>query len=375
VTSVFFYVSGHGFGHSVRQIEIINTLLALAGGQLRVCVRTSAAPWLFTRTVQEAIVLLPGETDTGAVQIDSLRLDERATIDVAVMFYETLPDRVQAEAALLAHHDAQLVIGDVPPLACAAAQAAGIPSVVCSNFTWDWIYRDYQDASAAGPQLISLVRELYGQATAAWRLPMHGGFETIDAVVDVPMVARQSRPERTVDEIRRALRLPAGRPLALVSFGGYGVRDLRLDRLDCLESWGVVVTSRDGETGALPEGIHAVPEDLLYDSGLRYEDLVRATDVVISKPGYGIISDCIGNGAAMLYTSRGRFAEYDVLVREMPRYLRCAYLDMTDLLNGRWQQGLDAAASAPHPRDRPRTDGADVVARLILERAGVTSLR
>jgi hypothetical protein len=34
------------------------------------------------------------------------------------------------------------------------------------------------------------------------------------------------------------------------------------------------------------------------------------------------------NGAAILYTSRGRFAEYDVLVAEMPRYLRCGYLDL-----------------------------------------------
>ena len=35
------------------------------------------------------------------------------------------------------------------------------------------------------------------------------------------------------------------------------------------------------------------------------------------------VSDCIANGTALLYTSRGRFAEYDVLIREMPRYLRC----------------------------------------------------
>ena len=54
------------------------------------------------------------------------------------------------------------------------------------------------------------------------------------------------------------------------------------------------------------------------------EDLVRAADVVVTKPGYGIISEAIANDAALLYTSRGRFVEYDVLVKEMPRYLRCA---------------------------------------------------
>jgi hypothetical protein len=35
---------------------------------------------------------------------------------------------------------------------------------------------------------------------------------------------------------------------------------------------------------------------------------------------------------------------------------------------GRWQDGLDALAAAPPPPDAPRTDGAEVVAAMILER-------
>ena len=83
--SVFFYISGHGFGHSIRQIEIINALRANAPDDLHVCIRTAAAPWLLTRSLARPFVLLPGETDTGVVQIDSLRLDERATIELGVI--------------------------------------------------------------------------------------------------------------------------------------------------------------------------------------------------------------------------------------------------------------------------------------------------
>ena len=36
-------------------------------------------------------------------------------------------------------------------------------------------------------------------------------------------------------------------------------------------------------------------ERQIYDNGLRYEDLVRAADVVVTKPGYGIISEAIAN--------------------------------------------------------------------------------
>ena len=110
------------------------------------------------------------------------------------------------------------------------------------------------------------------------------------------------------------LGLPGDRPLALVSFGGYGLRQLPLDRLDCLKDWDVVLTSRGPSDIAGPHGVHVVAEEHLYGAGLRYEDLVAAVDVVVTKPGYGIISDCVANDTAMLYTSRGRFVEYDVLV-------------------------------------------------------------
>jgi L-arabinokinase len=88
--------------------------------------------------------------------------------------------------------------------------------------------------------------------------------------------------------------------------------------------------------------------------------------VVVSKPGYGIISECIANDTALLYTSRGHFVEYDVLVRDMPRYLRARYIDHADLFAGRWQASLDALLADSAPADRPRVDGAEVTARQLL---------
>ena len=78
--------------------------------------------------------------------------------------------------------------------------------------------------------------------------------------------------------------------------------------------------------------------------GLRFADLVRGADVVVTKPGYGIISEAIANDAALLYTSRGQFVEYDMLVREMPRYLRVQFIEQEDLLSGRLERGAETAA-------------------------------
>jgi L-arabinokinase len=349
LAAVAFYISGHGFGHASRQIEIINAF-ARRRPDVGIFVRTAVARWLLDRTLAAPFELDDRPTDTGVVQIDSLHLDAEATIAAADDFHATLDGRTVHEAGLLRARDVRLVMADAPPLACAAAARAGIPSVVVSNFTWDWIYTEYHEYLSSAPRLVPAIQAAYRLANAAWRLPMHGGFEPFSQVIDVPFVARHAT--HTPAETRARLRLPARRKLVLPSFGGYGVGAIDLSSVDLDPSWHVI----------------AVPDAAIYDAGLRYEDLVRAADVVLSKPGYGIISECIANETALVYTSRGRFAEYPVLVREMPRYLRCAYLNNEALLAGRWRAALDAALSAPPPPERPPTNGAEVIADMIAAR-------
>lgn len=363
--SVAFYISGHGFGHAIRQIAIINALRELSPA-LPIVVRTSAPEWLFRRTACGATTFLQGETDTGVVQIDSLRPDIPATVREARAFLDNFDAHVARERAAIQRHGVRFVVADAPPLACAAAAAAGVPSVVCSNFTWDWIYREYAEEPGV-TEVADVIGNIYALVSAGWRLPIHGGFETIAPVVDLPFVARHGRADLSKADLRKQLTLPAGRPLALVSFGGYGLDRLPLDRLDCLSEWDVVLTSRGAADGAAPLGIHNIPEDRLYGAGLKYEDLVRAVDVVISKPGYGIVADCVANETAMVYTSRGRFAEYGVMVAEMPRYLRCRPLRLEDFEAGLWREALAGVTGQAPPPERPRTDGARVAAEMIRE--------
>ena len=363
--SVIFYISGHGFGHAIRQIAIVNALHELTPA-LPIVVRTAAPEWLFTRTTCGASMFLPGETDTGVVQIDSLRLDVAESVRRARAFLDRFDELVAREAAIIRSNDVRLVISDAPPLACAAAVSAGVPAIVCANFTWDWIYRAYSEQPGV-ESLVADIGRVYATAAAGWRLPLSGGFETIKPVTDLPFVARHGRADMDPDDIRRALELPADRPLALVSFGGYGLDQLPLTRLDCLTDWDIVLTMRGSTDVAVPRGVHAVPEEDLYGRGFRYEDLVRAADVVITKPGYGIIADCVANDSAMIYTSRGRFAEYDVMVREMPRYLRCHHLELEAFEMGAWNAALAAVAGLPPPPDQVPTDGAEVAARMIAD--------
>ena len=179
---IVFYISGHGFGHASRDIELIRTLGAQRP-DLRVIIRTSVEKWFFGPLTQAPVEVQALETDTGLVQIDSLTFNEDETVRQAARFQADFDRRVATEAAFICGVGAALVIGDIPPLACAAAAAAGVPSMALGNFTWDWIYSIYPGFDRMAPDVVPSICRAYATTTRALRLPLSGGFGPMAAVV------------------------------------------------------------------------------------------------------------------------------------------------------------------------------------------------
>jgi L-arabinokinase len=361
---VVFYVSGHGLGHATRDVEVIRSIGRLEPG-VSVAVRSSAPSWIFAGAGPALVDLAHVDVDTGVAQIDSLRLDEDETARLAARFYDEFDRRVEAEARVIAESGAAVVVGDIPPLAFAAAARAGVPSIALANFTWDWIYEAYASFATLAPETLGIVRRAYARATRALRLPLHGGFEPMArAVEDIPLIARHAGHAR--DETRRLLHLENGRIVALASFGGHGV-DLPYADIARSGHFTLLLTDFEDRGGAHPDNLRCVNAAWLNEQGYRYSDLVAAADVVVSKPGYGIVSECVANGPALLYSDRGRFREHDLFVAMMPRLLRCRHISQDDLRAGRWSDAIDALLAQGPPPERVPTDGADVAARIILD--------
>ena len=366
MAAVAFYISGHGFGHASRQIEIVRALRRRRP-RLQVAIRTPAPRWMFDRSLGGGCDFEAIETDTGMVQQDSLTIDVEASIVRARDFHRSMGARADAEAARLAAGRFDLVVGDIPPLACAAAARAGVPAVVVGNFTWDWIYAGYPETAELAPALVDTIREAYALAEHAWRLPLHGGFETFRGgrLVDIPLVARRSA--RAPADVRRRLGLPTDRHLVLCAFGRYGVAPIDWVRLSELRDCHTVATT-GGPVPVAEEApgcaVTTLDEAWMARQGVAYEDLVAAVDVVVTKPGYGIVSECAANGTAMIYTARGRFPEYDVLVSGMEGLVRSEFIGHDDLFAGRWQASIDRVLAQPLP-ETPALDGAEVVAGMI----------
>ena len=361
--TVVFYISGHGFGHASRQVEIIHALVRQRPG-LRIIIRSAVNPGLLQRTLSVPFELRPGACDTGIVQASSIQHDDPATVREAAGFYSTYDERIRAEVGGVGSDRVDLIVGDIAPLAFEVAAQLQVPGVAIGNFTWDWIYETHPGLTDALPDLVPRLRDSYRKALLALELAFAGGFEVFRSRRAVGLVAR--RASRAKVDTRGHFNLPRDGRVALLSFGGYGLPQLDLPSLDCLSDWTIVTTDRiAAPTGELPASVRLIPETAFIDSGFRYEDLVAAADVVITKPGYGIIAECMSTKTAMLYTSRGQFREYALLVRELPRYVRSRFIAQPDLLEGRWASALAALIDQPPAPESMPADGAETAARAL----------
>src|SRR5262249_13633120 len=132
-------------------------------------------------------------------------------------------------------------------------------------------------------------------------------------IEDVPLIGRRSTAERT--ETRRRLGLPLDAPLVLFSFGGHVSKGPDAAQLGLIEGYAFVTTGPDGEGGrAIRRGRNLF---VLPELASSYVDLLAASDVVIMKPGYGIVADLLANRVPALYVSREGFREEPVLIQAL----------------------------------------------------------
>lgn len=320
--AILYYITGHGYGHAVRSGRILRSLIDIAP-HLTIHVRTTAPEWLFSGDSRQ-IAYSRQALDVGVIQADSLRMDLAATLRSCCDLHRRLPELIAGEAEFAKARKIDLILADVPPAAFAVGARAGIASVAVTNFTWDVIYRDYVDEYGGFLSLIDEIRSFYRNASLALALPYSCDLSVFPKTEPIPWITRRSG--LTKDQARIAFGLPTSAVVVLLSFGGLGLEALPVERLNALTDFFFVTTGPVvGKWG-----------NLLVLDGVqrRYEDLVRAADVVVTKPGYGIVADALAHQVRVLYTDRGQFAEYPFLVQALSELATAEFLPKESFLAG-----------------------------------------
>ncbi|MDQ2800893.1 MAG: hypothetical protein M3Y13_14775, partial [Armatimonadota bacterium] len=259
------------------------------------------------------------------------------------------------EIAWLKREGVQCVVSDVPPFPLRAAREAGVPGVAVANFTWHDIYAEYVQTDD-DVELLNQIETEYAMAARALISPLctpyiDGQFPQVE---HVPLIARRGRNLRAA--LTESLGLAPGTHLGLLYVGGWGL-DINWAALGALKDW-VFLLDR-----ALPISVANVRT--FDQTEWRYADVAASVEAVISKPGYGTLTECIANSVPLVYVPRQGFAEYAALVDGMTPWGGGVLLSDVDFFAGRWRNALQTALDCRLNRDVYRTDGAAVVARIL----------
>ncbi len=362
--SIAYYVSSHGYGHGVRSCNIIRAINKLYP-QITVHVITRLPlEFLSSHIGSSRNPVRADSFDTGMVQLDSIRVDVEASLARIEELYSRREELVRKECAFLKDSSINLVVVDIPAIPLESAALLGIPRLAVGNFSWDWIYSEFVERDSRWISMVEIFREEYAKTDLLLRLPFYDAMSAFPRVEDIPLVASPGKARR--DEIGRITGCDPAKKWILLSFTSLEWNDEALDRVEQIEDYEFLTI--------LP--LKWTRRNIRHlDRGqVSFSDVIASADVVVSKPGFGILSDCIVNRKPLIYADRKDFLEYAILEAAIRKHIKHVHIPAADLYRGDLRNSLDRIWKSPEPPLSLRHGGDQIAATRIAQFAGLQRL-
>lgn len=349
-------ISSHGFGHLAQTACVLNTLRRLMP-QLRLTLLTTLPRQLIETRLHGEFALDPVALDFGMLMASALdmRLDE--SLEAYRAFHTNWDARVEQEAARLRAHAPNLVLANIPYLALAAANRAGIPSVAMCSLNWADITACYfgnrPEFALVREQMVAAYNcaDVFLQPEPSMPMPYFANGRAIGPIARIGTDRRSSLCERMGwDRSERLVVIaPGGIPTPIP-----------------IENWPRLQGVRWATTWASAASRDDIGSHTTL--GLDFTDLLASCDAVVTKPGYGTIAEAVCNGIPVLYALRGDWPEEPFLVHWLLKYGVALEITRTQFWNGDFEQELNALLALPPPRRHAASgvnDAAAVLAELM----------
>jgi hypothetical protein len=325
---------------------------------IRFEVFTKAPKWFFINSLCADIGYHNLETDIGMVQSSPFQEDITATLNKLRRFLPFDSGLIASTVDAVKQLKCEIVLCDIAPMGIAVADAAGIPSVLVENFTWDWIYSDYQSESRQFEPYIDYLKKYFKCATyhiKAEPFCQHGKFD-----LTVAPVSRKPRSKAT--EIRARLGVGNDEKIVILTMGGIRERKdytVGLERFNDIHFIIPGVNNKQNQRANLTF--------LPFRSVFFHPDLINAADAVIGKVGYSTIAEVYQAGIPFGYVKRPTFRESIVLVKFIKDRLPSLPISKEELYNGSWVKKIPKLIDLPTNKNK-RKNGADGISEFVLAR-------
>jgi hypothetical protein len=350
IPHLFVALSGHGFGHVAQVAPVLNALRRHLPA-LRLTLQSSVPARVLHNRIEGDFAYIPEATDVGLIMANAVDVLAAESLAAYQVFHADWENRLTRQEIGFKRLAPDLVLADIPYLPLAAAARLGIPAVALCSLHWADIIQAYWPDRPELSGLRTIMLEAYNSAAVFLRpapsMPMPDLHNT-RAIGPIAALGRHRRPE-----LNRRFGLRGDEIIVLAALGGVNM-PLPMTRWPVNPNIYWVVSAAWGIERA----------DLLYweqMADLPFMDLLCSCDVLLTKPGYGTLTEAVCNGKPVLYVERDDWPEEPWLVNWLTSHGNAVHLSRETLETGAVLEPLQILLAQPRkPALTP--DGIDAAA-------------
>lgn len=343
------YISGHGFGHLAQMAPVLNRIYAL-NPESRFLIRCPLPEAEIRARLNFDFEHDPVQVDVGVVQKSAVEEDREASLKQMEQWAGSLDSLISCELQQMRAFRPALILSNISPLAFPVASILGVPGIGLASLDWHTIYSHWLPAQH--PAITSLA-DAYGVCDLLLTPPMSMEMRVFPRQKSIPLLAgyptTMAAPQTGIGKC------------ALVLFGGSARPPFDLAALAAMPGWQFLLPDAPAD---LPANVTPVR----FAAAMRPIDLMPHVDVVLCKPGYGVLSECWRTGRPIAWVERPDFPEFPMLRGWLEERFPAAGMSRDDFRRGRWLPALEAAIGSERCFPPLAEDGARVAAELILSR-------
>ena len=337
-------LSGHGFGHLAQVAPALNEFRRCRP-DARLTVQSALPEAVLRQRIAGRFERVAGAADFGMVMVDALAAKISESLAAYRAFHAEWDVRLAWQEGLLLAARPDAVLADIPYLTLAAAARLHIPALALCSLNWADILAGY---GADEPDLQTLRAPMlaaYNSAVAFLQPAPSMPMPELRNGRPIGPIAALGRDRRS--EIIRRLGLGRDETLVLMGLGGVAMRPP-------LETW----PEFPGMRWLTPPDWSVTRPDMtswamLADCSML--DLIRSSDVLFTKPGYGAFTEAVCNGTRVLYVARDDWPEEPWLSHWLAEHGNGVKINRRQLASGELAEPLRALLDQPARPPLPPT--------------------
>ncbi|NOZ52740.1 MAG: hypothetical protein GXP08_06285 [Gammaproteobacteria bacterium] len=346
-------LSYHGFGHMGQTAPIIQELKHHVPN-LKITLRTSVPKHKLFEKFGKDVSIIHQKMDVGMIQMDALNIDLEQSLQAYREFHRDWESKVTTEASVLSGLKADLVLSNVSYLALAGANKANIPAIGLCSLNWADIFKYFFDGKIGAKNILAQIKNGYNSSKYFLAPKPSMSMPSLHHMLSIGPIAQLG--ENCRQKILSQANRPNDTDIILISVGGM---DLDIPFANWPRFPNTILLVPDTWNASHPDIMS------IQQFNLPFIDLVRSSDLLITKPGYGSFVEAACSNTPVLYLERKNWPEIHDLTSWLKKKGKCTLLSYSSFVAGDFHNAIKKLLDeAPFEFNIKPTGINDAVARI-----------